>query len=146
MPARTQPIHVLTLLHRLLSDRRGAAVVEAALVLPLVIGLSLGAIETARAVSAKAAISHAVKETARFAAVRGEASKADEATQADLEGMAVRLAALPASSVSANVSWEPNTSPGSLVLVQMQHTFRPIAPFLPDSLTLSSTASMTVIR
>jgi Flp pilus assembly protein TadG len=36
--------------------------------------LSLGAIEIGRAVSAKAAINHAVEETVRFAAVRDAAS------------------------------------------------------------------------
>jgi Flp pilus assembly protein TadG len=133
-------------LRRLLWDQDGAGIVEAALVLPLMIFLTLGALETARAIAAKAAMNHAVKETARFAAVRGEASSA-EATEAFLEDMALKLADLSSSTATAAVTWEPNNSPGSRVIVQMQHDFTPLAlPFLPDPIELSSTASMIVIR
>lgn len=146
MHARNQRVPFRAPLYRLLGDQRGAAIVEAALAFPIVIFLSLGALETARAVSASASINHAAKETVRWAAVRGEASS-EEATEAELESRAIELANLPASSVTAEVSWDPDNSPGSLVFVTMQHTFTPVAlPFLPKSLALSSTASMTVIR
>lgn len=146
MPGQSQRRPSRTFLHGLLRDQRGATAIEAALVLPVMIVLSLGAIETARGVSAKAAINHAVKETARYASVRGEASS-EEATQADLETMAVDLSKLPASSVTANVRWDPNNSTGGLVIVEMQHVFTPVGlSFLPGSLTLESTASMTVVR
>jgi Flp pilus assembly protein TadG len=133
-------------LRRLVRDQEGAGIVEAALVLPLVIFLTLGAIETARAIAAKAAMNHAVKETARFAAVRGEASPA-EASEAFLEDMALKLADLPTSTATAAVTWDPNNAPGGRVTVQMQHDLTPLAlPFLPDPIELSSTASMIVIR
>lgn len=146
MRGRARRCPFRSFLHDLLGDQRGATAVEAALVLPIMIFLSLGAIETARGVSAKAAINHAAKETARFASVRGEASE-EEATQASLEAMAVELTNLPASSVTASVSWDPDNSPGSLVIVQMQHVFTPVAlSFLPEALTLDSTASMAISR
>ena len=127
-------------------DRRGATAVEAAFTLPLVILLSLGAVELGRAVSAQANIAHAVKETARFAAVRGAASGA-AATEAQLEAMALQLATLPADTLVPAVSWSPDNVPGSTVTVQLQHTFSPITlPFAPDSFTFSSTASMTIVR
>jgi Flp pilus assembly protein TadG len=133
-------------LRRLSRDEEGAGIIEAALVLPLMIFLTLGALETARAIAAKAAMNHAVKETARFAAVRGEASPA-EATEAFLEDMALKLADLPSATATAAVSWDPNNAPGGRVTVQMQHDFTPLAlPFLPDPIELSSTASMIVIR
>ena len=134
------------LLHALAADRRGATAVEAAFTLPLVILLTLGAIELGRVVSAQANINHAVKETARFASVRGAASGA-AATEAQLEAMALQLAELPADTLIPGVSWSPDNVPGSTVTVQLQHTFSPIAlPFASDSFTFSSTASMTIVR
>jgi len=134
------------LLRALPADRRGATAVAAAFTLPLVILLSLGAVELGRVVWAQASINHAVKETARFAAVRGAASGA-AATEAQLEAMALQIAELPADTLIPAVSWSPDNVPGSTVTVQLQHTFSPIAlPFAPDSFTFSSTASMTIVR
>jgi Flp pilus assembly protein TadG len=134
------------LLRSLARDRRGVTAIEVAFTLPLLIMLSLGAIEIGRAVSAKASINHAVEETARFAAVRGTAS-GTPATQDQLETMALQLAELPAGSLVAGVTWAPDNAPGSVVTVQLQHTFTPVAlPFAPSSLTFASTASMTIIR
>jgi Flp pilus assembly protein TadG len=134
------------LLRALALDRRGVTAIEVAFTLPLLIMLSLGAIEIGRAVSAKASINHAVEETVRFAAVRGAAS-GTPATQTQLETMAVQLAELPAGTLVAGVNWDPDNSPGSVVTVQLQHTFTPVAlPFAPTTFTFDSTASMTVIR
>jgi Flp pilus assembly protein TadG len=127
-------------------DPRGATAVEAAFALPLVILLSLGAVEMGRVVWAQASINHAVKETARFAAMRGAASGA-AATEAQLEAMALQIAELPPDTLVPAVSWSPDNVPGSTVTVQLQHTFSPVAlPFAPDSFSFSSTASMTIVR
>ncbi len=137
---------VTDLLRALAQDRRGATAIQAAFTLPLVIMLSLGAIEIGRAVAAKASINHAVEETARFAAVRGTAS-GTAATQGQLETMALQLAELPAGTLVADVTWAPDNAPGSVVTVQLQHTFTPAAlPFAPGTFTFFSTASMTIIR
>jgi Flp pilus assembly protein TadG len=137
---------VADLLRALAADRCGATAVEAAIALPLVILLSLGAIELGRVVSAQANINHAVKETARFAAVRGAASES-AATEDQLKTMALQLAELPTGSLVPAVRWDPDNVPGSLVTVELQHTFTPVAlPFAPDSFTFSSTASMTIVR
>lgn len=134
------------LLRRLRRDQGGAGAVEFALVVPVAILVTFGAIETARAISAQAAITHAVKETARFAAVRGTASGA-EATQDQLEAMALEVADLPLTDTTASASWDPDNSPGGVVTVQMQHTFRPVAmPFADDLFTFGATASMTIVR
>jgi Flp pilus assembly protein TadG len=133
-------------LRTLAVDRRGASAVEAAFTLPIVVLLTFGAIELGRVVWAQASINHAVKETARFAAVRGAAS-GSAATEDQLEAMALQLAELPAGTLIPEVSWTPNNFPGSVVTVQLQHTFEPIAlPFASDSFTFSSTASMTIVR
>lgn len=127
-------------------DRRGASTVEAAFTLPAVILLSLGATELGRAVWAQASINHAVKETVRFAAVRGAASDS-VATQGQLETMALQIAELPAETLIAGVSWTPDNMPGSVVTVQLQHDFAPVTiPFAPSTFTFSSTASMTIVR
>lgn len=131
---------------RLRGDRRGAGAVEFAFIAPLAILVTLGAIETGRALSAQATINHAVKETARFAAVRGTASGA-EATQSQLEDMALDIADLPLSKTTAAASWDPDNSPGGIVTVTMQHTFNPVTiPFEAETFTFNATASMTIVR
>jgi Flp pilus assembly protein TadG len=137
---------VLASTARLIGDRRGGVAIEFAFIIPLAILLTLGSIEVARAVSVQASINQAAKETARFASVRGSASGA-AATEAQLEAMAVQLADLADASTTAAVSWAPDNSPGSLVTVDMQTTFTPIAlPFGPSSYDFTSTASMTIVR
>ena len=137
---------ILAAIARLVGDRRGGVAVEFALIIPIAILLTFGAIEVARAVSVQASINQAAKETVRFASVRGSASGA-AATEAQLEAMAVQLAELADASTSAAVSWNPDNGPGSLVTVDMQTTFSPITlPFGPSSYTFTSTASMTIVR
>jgi Flp pilus assembly protein TadG len=137
---------VLAPISRLVGDRRGGVAIEFAFIIPIAILLTFGAIEVARAVSVQASINQAAKETVRFASVRGSASGA-AATEAQLEAMAVQLADLADASTSAAVTWAPDNRPGSLVTVDMQTTFAPIAlPFGPSSYTFTSTASMTIVR
>lgn len=137
---------ILATIARLTGDRRGGAAIEFALIIPIAILLTVGAIEVARAVSVQASISQAAKETVRYASVRGSASGA-AATETELEALAVELAELANASTSAAVSWTPDNSPGSVVSVDMQTTFTPVAlPFGPSSYTFTSTASMTVVR
>ncbi len=146
MKPQPRAMNVRMAFGRLLGDRGGGAAVEFALVIPLAILVTLGAVEVARAVSVQASISHAAKETVRFASVRGSASGA-AATEAELEAMAVELADLTDASTSAAISWDPDNSPGSMVTVDMQTTFSPVAlPFGPSEYTFTSTASMTIVR
>jgi len=131
---------------RLVSDRGGGVAIEFAFVIPLAILVTIGAVEVARAVSVQASISQAAKETVRFASVRGSAS-GSAATEAELETMAVQLAGLADASTLAAVNWNPDNSPGSVVTMDMQTTFSPVAlPFGPSSYTFNATASMTVVR
>ena len=137
---------VLTTIGRLAGDRRGGVAIEFAFIIPIAILLTIGGVEVARAVSVQASISQAAKETVRFASVRGSASGA-AATEAQLEDMAVQLADLANAGTSAAVSWNPDNSPGSVITVDMETTFSPVAlPFGPSSYTFTSTASMTIVR
>jgi Flp pilus assembly protein TadG len=145
-----QPKHrvtnILATIARLTGDRRGGAAIEFALIIPIAILLTFGAIEVARAVSVQASINQAAKETVRFASVRGAASGA-AATEAELEAMAVQLAELADASTSAAVSWTPDNAPGGVVTVDMQTTFTPVVLlFGPSNYTFTSTASMTIVR
>jgi Flp pilus assembly protein TadG len=137
---------VRAVIERLARDQRGGGAIEFAFVAPIAILLTIGSIEVARAVSAQASINQAAKETARFASVRGTAS-GTAATETELEALAVDLVDLTYGTTSADVSWDPDNSPGGVVNVDIQTTFTPLAlPFFDGSYTFTSTASMTVVR
>jgi Flp pilus assembly protein TadG len=137
---------ILATTGRLMADRRGAAAIEFAFIVPIAILLTIGAVEAARAVSVQASINQAAKETVRFASVRGSASGA-AVTETQLEAMAVELADLADAGTSADVSWDPDNSPGGVVTVDMQTSFTPaVLLFGPSSYTFTSTASMTIVR
>jgi Flp pilus assembly protein TadG len=146
MEPKHRLVDVLAPIDRLVSDRRGGVAIEFAFIIPIAILLTIGAVEVAHAVSVQASIAQAAKETVRFASVRGSASGA-AATEAQLETMAVQLADLTNGTTSAAANWAPDNSPGSVVTVDMQTTFSPVAlPFGPSSYTFNATASMTVVR
>jgi Flp pilus assembly protein TadG len=146
MSTKPRALVTLAAIDRLVSDRHGGVAIEFAFVIPIAILLTVGAVEVARAVSVQASISQAAKETVRVASVRGSASGA-AATEAQLEAMAVQLADLADASTSAAVSWAPDNSPGSVVTVDVQTTFSPVAlPFGASSYTFNATASMTIVR
>jgi Flp pilus assembly protein TadG len=137
---------IATAFDRLLGDRGGGVAVEFAVVIPLAVLVTIGAVEVARAVSVQASITQAAKETVRYASVRGAASGA-AATEAELEAMAVQLADLADAGTLAEVTWNPDNNPGSVVTVDMQTTFSPVAlPFGASSYVFTSTASMTIAR
>ena len=141
MEAQPRRLSLLAAVHRLVGDRRGGVAVEFAFVIPIAILLTIGAVEVARAVSVRASINQAA---VRYASVRGSASGA-AATETELETMALQLADLTTGSTSAEVSWAPDNSPGSVVTVDMQTSFAPaILLFGPSSYTFTSTASMTI--
>lgn len=131
---------------RLRADQRGATIVELAFAGPIVILITLGAVKSARAIFAQAAITQAVKETAQFASVRGAASGAS-ATVDELEAMALQLADLSDHKTQVAVAWSPNNRPGSMVTITMQHDFEPLTtPFDGSTFTFNATASMTIVR
>jgi Flp pilus assembly protein TadG len=146
MEPQARVVGVPAAIRRLIRDGRGGVAIEFAFVIPIAILLTMGAVEVARAVSVQASINQAAKDTVRFASVRGSASGA-AATESEIEAMAVQLADLTTGSTSADVSWNPDNSPGSVVTVDMQTTFAPAVLFFgPSSYTFTSTASMTIVR
>ena len=128
-------------------DERGASAIEAAVILPILFTLTIGAIEIGRALSFQASIRHAVQETARYATVHGFASGA-AATAADLETMAANLTDLPDATLTVVASFNPDNRPGSEVSVSIDHAYTPLtgAVFDVSGFTLSSTTTLTIIR
>ena len=115
---------------------------EFAIVLPLFLLLLMGAMEFGRAVWAYNSISHGAREGARYAIVHGadsgRAATADEVR----DYVRGRLPAI-AAAIEVNTSWDPDNNFGSVVQVQVQHTFKPLVPLLP-SIPLSSTSRMVI--
>jgi Flp pilus assembly protein TadG len=72
----------LPLLRRLAADRRGAAAVEMAMVMPALLLLLLGGMEAGRMAWTKATLTYAVQEAARCGAVNATLCPTDGAIQA----------------------------------------------------------------
>jgi Flp pilus assembly protein TadG len=60
-------------------SERGAALVEAAVILPVVILLIFGVVEFSRAYNAKITLTHATREGVRVLAISGDAAAAEDA-------------------------------------------------------------------
>lgn len=115
--------------------RKGAAAVEFAIVLPVVLTALLGVMEGGRLAYTQAAISFAAQEATRFAVVReGEVTKEDieNFAQSKLLGLRENLAVVVADPVP--------TAFGNEYTVTVDYPFRPIAPYVGRD-TIRLTAS-----
>ncbi len=116
-------IRKLTRLWTILGDTRGVAVVEFAFIAPILMMLTLGILDVGRAMHALNTMQHTAKEAARYASVRGSAS-ASPASQDDIVKFVKNAAiGLDAKRMSVQVSWAPNNSPGSAVVVDIAYDF-----------------------
>ena len=143
----TSPRGLLCGARAMFRDERGAATIEAAVVLPMLFAMTLGGIELGRALWIQASIHHAVHETARYATTHGAASGA-AASEDDLALMAADLTDLPEASVTVTADFAPNNQPGSTVTVSLDHAYTPLSNLLLDlsGITLSSSATLTIVR
>lgn len=85
---------------RRLRDERGAAALEFALVLPILIMLVMGIIEFSRAYNAKEALQYAVREGARELAINGNAGVAQAVTVDRAIGLTLTTAQVTATGCS----------------------------------------------
>ena len=118
------------------SDQRGAAAVELALVLPVLVLILFGIIEFGRGYNEKISITHAAREGARALAV-GKTAATAEATTVD--------AATGLGLTTAEVSTVPASgtcSPGSTVTVVINRRLDFIVSIIGDGVDLTSKASM----
>ena len=130
-----------------LRGQTGSAIVEFTLVALMFFMLSLGLAEFGRAIFDYSIVSSLAREGVRYAAVRGSAS--GHAATADNISAYVQSKA-SGMNVTVTVTWTPanNNNPGSTVNVQVQYTFRSVAPVLLSlgTIPLASTSSMVIIQ
>jgi Flp pilus assembly protein TadG len=121
--------------------RTGAAVVEFAVVAPVLILVLLGMIECGRMIMVQQALTSAVREGARTASVDGTSSAAIESVNEFLAGAGVR-----GSNVAVNLGSAGAVAHGQPITVTVSVPFSKVSwlpnPFFMKNLTLSSTATM----
>ena len=130
------------------TDRRGTAVVETAIVLPITLLILLATIVGGLGVFRYQEVALLAREGARYAAVHGtkyaQVSGNSAATASDVytNAIAPKMIILDASQMTYTVTWTPDKDPGSTVKVQVSYRWIP-ETFFP-AVTLRSTASQTV--
>src|SRR5688572_19560794 len=105
---------------------RGAAMVEFALVLPVLVLLLFGIIEFTRAYNAKTTMTHAAREGARTLALRGTVAEATDrvrATAPSLNQSNLTITTVPASGVC---------TPGQTVTVVVSYQMQYSIPMFRD--------------
>lgn len=128
--------------------RRGATVLECAVVYPVFLLLVIGLIVGGLGVFRYQEVAALAREGARYASVRGtryEFSTGQKAaTPANVYDNAIKpkAVALDLSKLSCNVTWSPGNDPGGLVTVRVTYRWLPEA-FL-GGMDLTSTSTMTV--
>ncbi|MBA3485241.1 MAG: pilus assembly protein [Pirellulales bacterium] len=142
--------------------RRGVAVVEGAIILPLAIGLLLVLLDLGIATARYNALGHASRRVARAAAVRGaDISKHEPSigpaavtVQADdahpLCALARRsLPLMNPEDVAVTVSWpDGDNNPCSRIRVELQYIHQPIVPLIAvwGDLDLRAASTMRVVN
>jgi Flp pilus assembly protein TadG len=133
-------------------DRRGAAMLEAAVVYPVTMLLLIGTVVLGIAVFRYEQVQSLAREGARYASVHGptyaseqNASYATDATVLSyIETLAVGM---QSSDLSCTVTWSPNpptASPPSTVTVQLSYLWVPEAYFKKQAVSLTASSTMPV--
>ena len=131
------------------SRRRGAVVLECALVYPITFLLIFGLIIAGLGVFRYQEVGFLAREGSRYASLHGatyqHATGKLPATAADVYNNAIlpKSVALNPSQLTYNVTWKPDNKAGSTVTVTVSYHWVPEA-FLP-SMNLSSTSTVVVI-
>jgi Flp pilus assembly protein TadG len=118
-------------------DERGAAVVEFALVAPLLLTLVLGIAEFGRAYNVQANLSQAAREGVRVMALQNDPAGAIAATKAAAPTLTLtNIAVTPASCVASG------TTPAATATVTVTYTFNFITKLFGTSKTLTGKGVM----
>lgn len=121
-------------------NRRGAILIEFVMISLLLLLSIIGVMEFGRAVWVHNSLSHAAREGARWAIVRGNQSGRVADTAAVSSYVLTKTSTRP---VAVNTVWSPNKDPGSTVTVTVQHSFRAVVPIIP-TITLGSRSRMVI--
>jgi Flp pilus assembly protein TadG len=130
------------------SRRRGAVILECALVYPITFLLVFGLIIGGLGVFRYQEVASLAREASRYASLHGatyqQATGKKAATAADVYNNVIlpKAVALNPSQLSYNVAWTPDNNVGSKVTVTVTYHWVPEA-FLP-SMNLSSTSTVVV--
>ena len=128
--------------------RRGATIVECAIVLPILLFFILGTVIGGMGVFRYQELATLASEGARWASVRGPRSElatgVSAATAQDIFDNAIkpRALALDPNKLSYSVVWQPDNQQGSLVTVSVSYRWLPEAIFPSATLKSSATALM----
>ncbi len=124
---------------------RGQAMLEFAFSLVLLLLLTVGTLDFARALNAYSFVAYAAREATRYAAVRGLDTPAPATAAAVSDFILGETAGLDPQNLVISTTWNPDQNPGSVVAVQVRYTMKLVTPFLPaTTLTLSSTSQMVI--
>jgi Flp pilus assembly protein TadG len=113
----------------------GQAMVEFAIMLPLLLLLLLGGADLLMAISAHQQVSYVAQETAQWCLVNVGVTTPCSAAPGQAQTFATQIGLINASKMSAT----PNSCPFECVSVTATYSFVPVFPFFP-SFTMTSTA------
>ena len=147
MPKNSQPHHDNSRAMNRRSRRRGAATIELALAVPLLLSILLGVIETGRYVRAVIAVSNAARNGATYASATAAAAN---------DAVSIRRAVLDEMSGFEVSAANPNVPPVavkqdargySFVTVTVDYRFTPLIrlPFLPAQWEAVRSVQMRVL-
>ncbi len=130
-------------LRRLAKDTAGSSAAEFAIIVPILLALTMGAIDGGRAMLTFNSIEKLAKDGARFASVRGS-EYSSPATQTDIANhVKSRATGLDDTKIAVAVTWAPNNDPGSAVAVRVTYAFDTLfLPFATVNFDRSSTLSI----
>lgn len=141
------------------NGRRGASMIEFALVFMIFLALAVATFEFGRAVWVYSTVTHAAKSAARYAMSHGAGNMAAPTTAgqtlAQATDEAIKQVAkdnapgLQSDSMTIDVNWTPDNSEGSKVAVSVSYAFRFVAaPLLgvPNGMPIARKSTMIVIN
>lgn len=138
--------------------RRGQALVEFALVIPIFLILLLGIIEAGRFIFHYQMINNATRDGARYAIVHGSNSLCPSGPMpggvpnaCDPSGTKVREAVRDAAISLVSIgdfevlepTWNPSNQRGSRVTVEARFTYQPILPVMP-AITIAAESTLVI--
>lgn len=128
---------------KLLRDRKGQAMVEFALVLPILLLILLGIVDFGRILNEHLTVTAAAREGARSAAVMNT-----DATVTGVVQQAASSLKTDGNPLTITISPSPARVSGSPVTVEVKHDVEILTPFmrevLPDPFHVKGTATMQV--
>jgi Flp pilus assembly protein TadG len=127
------------------SSRRqeGTAILEVTLLLVLFLTLTIGLIDFGIGIWEYNTVAHLARQGTRYAMVNSAAKTATQIQ--DWVKDRAQDAGLKRADVTVNVSWLPvDKKPGSVVTVQVQYSYAPVAHLFTGTVVLHSTSKMVV--